>query len=382
VRGGASAALLFAAQVCGNPAAAIARWKALSGRKAVGCFGGGIPEEVVAAAGMLPVTLWGDERAGEAKGSLSSGHGQTGRGFAYAVHAGHLGLIDAWAAPVRPGDGRDASLTEALSSDGRPFFRLSFPGSDGNEAAADRLDAVEALIEWAGHLSGRPVTDGAIDRAVRTWNENRRLFARLRERMAERPGLYAAADYVRLVRSGMILPKPAHSEVLEAVLSLGDDSGADPRTRVFLCGAAVPSHVVRSLDASGATLAGDDLAAGGRYYEGLVEESGDPALALVRRYHKKATAPLAADAALRLFERIRACGAGRILLLRAGGGNPDDRLLAAVARLGDEQRIPCLFLDVGRRPGTRRDVSVRSLASFFGSEERRGGKRERPERRK
>jgi benzoyl-CoA reductase subunit C len=371
VIGGSDEALRFARQVCDDPAATIARWKTLSGRKAIGCLGGDIPEEAIAAAGMLPVTLQGDEFIRLDRRNLPDDLGSARRGLAAAIRTGRLDAVDAWVMTVRPGEGREASLTEALSDDGRPFFRLAFSGSPGNEAAADRLDAVEALIEWAGRLSGRPVTDGGLDRAVRAWNESRRLFARLRERLAERPGLYAAADYVRLARAGMILPKPAHSEVIKAALSREDRPGAAPLVRVFLCGTAAPSHAVRCLDASGAALAGDDLAAGGRYYELLVEESGDPALALARRYHGKEASRLADDAGFRLFERIRASGAGRILLLRAEDEDPDGRLHEAVARMGEEQGIPCLFLDVGRRPGARRHAAARSLALFLGGEGRR-----------
>ena len=53
-------AFRFASEVSRNPAAAVPRWKSLSGRKAAGCIPIYAPEEVLHAAGMLPVTLWGN----------------------------------------------------------------------------------------------------------------------------------------------------------------------------------------------------------------------------------------------------------------------------------------------------------------------------------
>ena len=58
------------------------------------------------------------------------------------------------------------------------------------------LDRVEAFREWAGEVSGREVSEGALDSSVRVYNENRRAFELFEERMAESPGFFRGRDVI------------------------------------------------------------------------------------------------------------------------------------------------------------------------------------------
>src|SRR4030067_325736 len=179
----------FALEVCRNPAGAVSRWKSVSGRKAAGCIPIYVPEEILHAAGMLAGTIWGTE--------ISP------------------------AAAVAPG------------------------------APEYLLDRGEAFREWAGTVSGRVVSEGALERSVWVYNENRRVFALLEERMAETPGSFSGTELWAYARAGMALPREGHTEILNKALSRSRAVPGPMRAKVFLTGMLATGPVMEALDAAG-----------------------------------------------------------------------------------------------------------------------------------
>lgn len=361
IPGTADEALRFASEVCADPAGAVSRWKSLSGGKAVGCAPLHVPEEVLHAAGMLPVTVWGDE-ACAAPPEVPAISSPVARGIYASLRGGVGERLDAWVFPSTCDAVRSACEALAASGDTRPAFRLVFPASaERGEAAEHLLDRIEALCEWASAVAGRAVREGALERSVRIYNENRRHFALLEGRMALAPGSYSAAEYQALARAGMLLPKEAHTEILRAALSRPANPASPPRAKVFLGGIVAPDAVMEALDAAGASLVGNDLALGHRYYAGQVSEQGDMAVSLVRRHFARepgATPHSRGGSRVdRLFARAAAAGADRILMVRIRGCEPAEEDLSAIGRAARARGLPLLRLDAdlaGGEPGAVR----------------------------
>ncbi len=361
----ADEAIRYAASLRDNPAAAVRRWKALSGRKAVGCFPLYLPDEVLCAAGMLPVTLWGDEFPNAPAAAVPPFLCGVVRGAFASIRRGLWDDLDAWAIPSTCDSIQNA--VEALKAGGerRPLFPLVFPLGEGLAGAAEYLlDRVEAFIEWAGAVSGRPVTEGALQNAIAACNENRRLFARLEERMAESPGSVTAVEFALLARAGAVLPRETHSGLLRAVLARAGRRAEPPRARVFLTGMMATDEVAAVLDSARAAVVGDDLGRGRRCYEGPAAETGDAAIALVRRHLSRAPCSTlhwaGADRLDSLFRNVAACGADRLILVRVRQCEPetgDEPDIAARARASG---IPFLSVDVDpASPGGGASLSVR-----------------------
>ncbi len=366
-RPSADEAIRYAGAVRDDPGAAIRRWKALSGGKAVGCFPLYIPEEILCAAGMLPVTLWGDEFPDAPPVNIPPFLCGVVRGVFASIRARRWDAVDAWAVPSTCDSIQNAVEVLAAGGERRPLFPLVFPLSGELPGAFEYLlDRVEAFAEWAEGVSGRAVSAGALERAIAAGNENRLAFARLEDRMAESPGSVTAAEFALLARAGSLLPKETHTAMLRAVASRGGGGGGGgrARARVFLTGMMATDGVATALDDAGAAVVGNDLGRGRRYYEGLATGSGDAALALVRRHlRRRDCSTLHGSGAARidaLFERVAACGADRLLLLRIrqcepeGGDAPD---IAARAR---ERGIAFLAVDSGPGdPGAAAALAVR-----------------------
>ncbi len=345
-------AFRFASEVCRNPAASISRWKSLSGRMAAGCVPIYLPEEILHAAGMLPVTVWGNEYSPSSpRGDASQGCSLAGAVIS-AIRSGKWREIDVWAFPSTCTTFRNALEVIFPGENERLRFPFVFPDSADNPGAVEHmLDRVEAFCEWAGRVSGREVSEGSLDRSVRTYNENRKSFILLEERMAESPGSFSGSEFATFARAGMALPKEVHTRVLAEALSR---LRAPPRTappRVFLAGMMPTGSVMEALDGAGAAIVGNDLALGHRYYSGSPDVAGDIPLSIARRHLRRESCPTVHGSGQgcieTLFQGIVACGADRLILLHGNGCEPESGYVADIAAESRERGIPFLCLDAG-----------------------------------
>ncbi|HJX73612.1 MAG TPA: 2-hydroxyacyl-CoA dehydratase family protein [Candidatus Deferrimicrobiaceae bacterium] len=344
-------AFRFASEVSRNPAAAVSRWKSLSGRKAAGCIPIYAPEEVLHAAGMLPVTLWGNEFGPASPAGVPPFVCSVAGGIVSDIRAGQWEGIDAWVFPSTCDTFQNAFEVLFPSHDERPRFPFVFPASaDAPGASEYLLDRIEAFREWAGRVSGREVSEGALEKSVRVYNENRRAFSLLEEKMAESPGAFSGTEFLTLARAGMALPKEGHTEILREALARSRGTSRRPRAKIFLTGILATGPVMEALDAAGAAIVGNDLALGNRYYSGLAHESGDLPLSLVRRHFRRAPCPTLHDSGgtriERLFERFVGSGADRILLLRVRQCEPESGEIPDISDESRKRGIPFLCLDI------------------------------------
>jgi len=360
----------FATEVCRDPEDAVSRWKSLSGRRAAGCIPIHIPEEILHAAGMLPVTVWGNEFVPYPPAGASPFGCSLAGGVVSAIRSGRWGEIDAWVFPSAC-DTFSGSFDSLLSpKDGRPRFPFVYPvPADAPGAAEELLDRVEDFREWAGRISGREVSEGALEKSVREYNRNRRAFALLEETMRESAGSFSGTEFLAFARSGMVLPKEAHTEILRAALSRSRTALRPVRAKVYLTGVMATPPVVEAIDAAEAAIVGNDLALGQRYYSGPTDEAGDMPLALTRRHlRREACSSLHGCGPTRpgtLFRKFFESGADRLLQLRI---RPCETGSGQISDLADESRdrgIPFLCLDIDRDAGKGASAKAR-IASFLG----------------
>ncbi len=358
-------AFRFASEVCRDPVAAISRWKRLSGRKAAGCVPVYAPEEVLHAAGMLPVTIWGNEFPPSLRNGAPPFVCSVAAGVVSAIRSGKWDEIDAWVFPSTCDTVQNAFEVLFPPEDERPRFPFVFPASAEPPGAAEyMLDRLEAFREWAGEISGREVSEGALERAVRAYNENRRIFERLEERMVETPGSFSGTEFLTLARAGMVLPKEGHTEILRAALSRREsDASRNVRAKIFLSGMMATPSVMEAMDAAGGAIVGNDLALGHRYYSGSPDETGDMPLSLVRRHLRRDPCSTLHDPVRprieEVFRRFASSGADRLLLLRMQRCEPEAGDIPDMASASRERGIPFLCLDVDLLADVRASAAVR-----------------------
>jgi len=368
IPGGDAEAIRAADAVCADPVSTVSRWKLLSGRKAIGCAPLYTPEELLHAAGLLPVTLWGTPEQNGSSASVPSYLCPVARGIFSAVRGSLGALLDGFVVPSTCDTLQNAFEVFRLSGESRPLFPFVFPVSGTLPGAVEfLLDRLEAFRDWTEAVVGQRVSEGALDRSIRAYDENRRRFGLLERRMSETPGYVTAVEFDRLARSGLLLPKESHSELLEAVLARRSPKDRRYRGKVFLSGMAVPEGLMEALDGAGAVLVGNDLAWGHRYYDAPEGGGGDPLLALARRHLQRDFCSTLHDGAahrdVRLLERAVSAGADRILLVRVRRCEPEGGDLPAIERTVRDRGIPvlCIDTDLSGREGDAAAVRVEAF---------------------
>ncbi|MBU2547811.1 MAG: 2-hydroxyacyl-CoA dehydratase family protein [Proteobacteria bacterium] len=330
-----------------------------SGRtQVVGCSPMHFPEELIHAAGMLPVVLQETEEP-------------VTEGFAH-VHPFFCGITrNAIDLAARGGldffDGliysdiciqnRNAALSlKHILPKGVRMALAQFPtvlSRDGVfEDTLRELGKVRGFIE---NLAGRRIEDQALAESIRLFNRNRGLLRRLFDLCRESPGRLSMRDRQIVVRAGMVMPREEYGRLLAGLAT--ELEAVEPMTRsgqpLFLSGHLCQGpklDIVDLIEGTGVEIVDDDLYTGRRYFALDAETDGPPLEALARRIlDRTVPVPTRSDGEMGwagyLVDRIRQSGARGAILLIAKYCEPHlfvyPFMKAALAEAG----IPYLMLE-------------------------------------
>ncbi|HLB13178.1 MAG TPA: 2-hydroxyacyl-CoA dehydratase family protein [Dehalococcoidia bacterium] len=271
-------------------AEAIADWKAKGG-KVVGWLCIYAPEEVLHAAGILPIRIMGSpEPQSIADAYLQSNMCPFVRSclsqgllkeysFLDGVLASHtcdamVKLYDTWRLFV-----------------GAPFaFIIDQPHVINRFSHEYHLEEMKRLVGDVESFAGVTITPEALSRSIKVYNENRRLLRELYElRRADTPPITGSQIH-DVVRAGMLLPKEEHNLLLKELLAElpGRPAPKAAGPRLMVSGSCIDTPIFpKIVEEAGGQVVVDDLCFGSRYFWDLVGEEGDPLQALSRRYMDK-----------------------------------------------------------------------------------------------
>ncbi|MBI2956175.1 MAG: 2-hydroxyacyl-CoA dehydratase [Acidobacteria bacterium] len=268
-------------------------WKQRTGGKTVGCFPVYTPQELIAAAGALPVSLFG------ARGQVEIDHADSRiQSFVCSIARStlelgltrHLDWMDALVVPSICDVARNLSGVWQHNFPDRLVFYLHLPQNVESAAAGVYYRGeLERLRQGLIELAGRPIPDEAVREAIRLYNGNRALLSRLCELRATRPEQWPASHVYALAAAGNVLPRDEHTQLLERALALGEAVSRPKRdwVRVVLRGAFCeqpPLELLEALEEAGCAVVDDDLQIGARFFLTPVAEDGDPLAALADAY--------------------------------------------------------------------------------------------------
>ncbi len=274
-------------------------WKAGGGRVA-GYIGVDVPEELLLAAGFLPLRVTG--RPGGDTTLADQYLGATFNGLARTMFNrlldGTYAFLNRLIIPSTP----EAVLRlfyylrEIRRLEPRPeipdfyFFELLHTRyRTSNLYNRDRMrDFKEHLEAWAGHrLTGENLRE-----AVAVCNENRRLLqevARLRTETAPR---LSGTEALQVIGAAMYIPKADHNELLRRLLGDAERLPTLSGVRLFVEGSSLDlASFYEIVESYNAVIVAEDNDWGNRYFDTLVDETGDPLDAIADRYHHKAPSP-------------------------------------------------------------------------------------------
>ena len=274
-------------------------WKAAkAGRKVVAFMPIYVPRELIHAAGMLPLGIYG---AGE---NLEVIHGDAyyqsyicriPRSTLELGVSGRLDFVDGFLFPSI------CDVIRNLSG----IWKLQFPNVyvryfDVPQNYRDGVGGeyyvreLEELRDGLEKLGGTKITDEALRASIAAYNENRRLVREVYAARAKQPWIAPASEVYLVMRAGMVLPVEEHTLLLRDYLAA---VRAEPRPqrdncRIVLNGVFCeqpPLNLITAIAMSGCYVVDDDFMRVHRWLLDEVPTSGDPIAELASAFLHRST---------------------------------------------------------------------------------------------
>ena len=285
------------ATIAQNPLQRAKRWKE-AGKQVIGCFPMHVPEEIIHASGMLPITLLGtDEAVTLADKYLQPYLCYVARSNLDLALKGKLDFLDGIVFP----DICDVvqilpdiwSLHKPM-----PFQHTLAVAGKFNSASSQHylLNQFNELRESLEKFTGRDISDDDLRQSIVTYNQNRDLLHSLYQMRMENPEIFTARDVAAAVMASMFMPKEEHTALMQELLkkTISKERRQDGRVRLIVSGSPCDQpewEILDLIEELGAMVVNDDLYVGRRYFTTKVSETMPPTEALAERYMSDVPCP-------------------------------------------------------------------------------------------
>ncbi|MFC1980946.1 2-hydroxyacyl-CoA dehydratase subunit D [Chloroflexota bacterium] len=282
--------------VAQNPGNWINNWKAQTQKKVIGCFPMYVTEEIIHAAGLLPVYLLGsDEPIGLAANYFHQSVCHPIRSNLDAALRGQLDFLDGLIiADVCEQVKRGADLW-LLAKPTPFFFKLRLPGvlnaSSHRSWLLQELGRLRSALE---HLTGSKISDDSLRNSITIYNQHRSLLKDLYERRREGLLSLNLAQLEKILIAAMFMPKEEHVELLFAYLKVksSEPVAAGPRLLIWgnPCENLEPG-LCEAIEAIGGVVVDDYIHTGARYFSSQLSQGADPLEVLAATYTRSLPCP-------------------------------------------------------------------------------------------
>ena len=343
-----------------SPLDQVAGWKAKHpGAKVVGCYPVYSPVELIHAAGMLPVGIVGGGNR------LEIAHADSRfQSFVCSIVKStlELGMTDKLAF-------LDGIVFHSICDPARNLgsvYKRNFPRLmveyihfAQNLTSPHTIDYLTAeyrrLMVSYEQLAGRPITDDALRRSIRLYNEQRQHLRELYAIRTEKPQNLSTLESYVLTRIGILMPPDEHIGILKEALAEIRQRNEKPKDRikVVLEGSFCeqpPIELIEGLEAAGCYILDDDFLQGWRWFPTDVPVEGDPIRNLAEAYlHQSVYSGVKHDTrqpkAKHLIDKVKETGAAAVLILAAKFCEPALFDYALYRQALEKAGIPHLYLE-------------------------------------
>lgn len=283
-----------------NPA--VQEWKA-EGKKVVGFFCSYVPEEILHAAGVLPVRLRapGCEETTTADVYMSHLNCTFTRSCLQFALDGKYGFLDGVVFTnscdhIR----RVYDILREIRSKDFPFLHfISVPHKTSEELVAWYKDELGEFKENMERSLGVQITEASLSNAINVYNETRSLLRKLYQlRQGVSPPL-TGSESLNVTLAGTSIPKEQYNQLLKRLLEelIERESISEYRARLMIAGSGgcdTPAYF-QVMEDLGGLVVSDSLCFGSRYFWEPVETGGDLMLGLARSYLNRPSCPRMVD---------------------------------------------------------------------------------------
>lgn len=358
-------------KIADHPGEAVHRLKKESGKKLVGIAPYYAPEEIVYAAGMLPIGVWG----GKVNYSAASHYLP---GFACPLMKSLLelaikGAYDDLSAMVFPGQCENNKLTGQnfkLARQNIPFIPLIHPQNRKSEEGMEYLKReYERIAVQLEAIGGCRISSDALNHSIGIYNEYRRTMRRFCE-LAPRYGS-TIRPRIRhsVIKSAYFMDKAMHTVLvseLNALLESGPEESAVGKRVVITGILSEPVELMDLFEKLRIQVVADDLAQGSRHFRVDVPDGHDPLERLARMWALLEGCSLVFDPEKRRGQMLKALvhrhRADGVVVFMTQFCDPEELDYPIYRKELEAEAIPLLFLEV--EPHMQMEQARTRLESF------------------
>jgi len=271
-------------------------WKEKTGGKVMGYFCTYVPEEILVAAGILPVRILGSHEPQDVtEPHIFAMYCPFCRDCLAQGLQGKYDYLDGIMIAQSCLHIRQAYTSWEKHIPTEFNYYLPMPNRVQSKRAlpylASEIGAFKKAIEkWVG----KEITDSSIREATNILNTNRDLMWQLYNFRKEDDPKVTGEEAMNVVMSDQMIDKAEHNKELERVLKLLPDRKLDRETgsRLMIIGSEDDDiNFIHMVESVGATIVTDDHCTGSRYFWNNVETNGDLLASIAARYIDRPPCP-------------------------------------------------------------------------------------------
>lgn len=268
----------------------IREWKG-QGKKVLAWQCTYVPEELIWAAGALPVRMTGDSQElglEEANAYLYINTCSFCRSCLELALGGEWDFLDGYVSCATCDGARRLADVWRTYLSIPLLYNLTVPRETTEGAHQLYLEEVRELKRRLEEFFGEEITEEALREATALYNKTRALLKELYElRKADRPPI-SGAETLEVVNAGFRMPKDQFNLLLEKILkeARSGKRALSGKTRFMVTGSPLNNpEMIRAMEELGGLVVVDELCMGTRYWTDPVDTShSDPLEAISRRY--------------------------------------------------------------------------------------------------
>ena len=327
-----------------------------SGKKILGYVCSYTPEEIILAAGIHPVRLFGTEgNITLADAHLQSYTCSLARGVLEGALSGELDYLDGMVFPHTCDTIQRLSDIWRLNTNFSFFADVVLPVKLDTESAREYMKDV--LHKFRNDLEkgmGVTITDWALEESIEKYNRIRGYLKTIYELRSADPGILTGADVHAIVKGSMIMDRDYLLERLPEVIEMLRDRKPSTdmgKKRIALTGSICNQpDIYTIIEKSGGVVVWDDLCTGSRYFEGEASTKGDPVAAIADRYTERQICPAKhmsnTSRGDGIVEMVRKNNVQGVIFLLLKFCDPHDFDYPYIKGFLDREDIPSMLLEI------------------------------------
>lgn len=365
-------------EVVSHPGQVVKNYKQKTGKGVVGCFPIYCPEEIVHAAGMLPVGMWGGQtQISQALTIVPS--------FCCSIMQSNIELalkgvykdLDAVIMSSPCDTLKSVPQDWGYAVPDIKVIQIVYPQMRKIEGGIQFLKTeFQRLKQEMEAICGEPITDAALQQSIEVYNQHRRSLREFCAVARNYPLTITPVVRHLVIKSGYFMEKGQHTMLVDEISS--ELKKLPPEEwqgkKVILTGiTAEPDALLEILDENKITVVADDLAQESRQFRTDVPAGDDPLIRLAQQWSLIEGCSLAYDPQKKrgdmLIELVKETAADGLIFCMMKFCDPEEFDFPIMAEQFEAAEIPSLYLEIDQQQQSmeRERTRIQSFAEMLNS---------------